>query len=197
MRIVSPIVVRMNDETAYDAVVSPTIEMSMNAATFESKPIWGATDWLLLEALQQDARLGYAELGRKVRLSAPAVAERVKRLEEAGVIAGYRAVINPRKLGYEIDAMIRLRCDGGICARVGSLVADIPEVLDCRRLAGEDSALLRVVAMSIPHLEAVLDRLLKIHSSISTTTLIVLQTPHENRPLTRAMWSAGRGFLDD
>ncbi|WP_114241399.1 Lrp/AsnC family transcriptional regulator [Dyella sp. C9] len=169
----------------------------MSAIAFESKPIWDATDWLLLEALQQDARLGYAELGRKVRLSAPAVAERVKRLEEAGVITGYRAVVNHRRLGYDIDAMIRLRCDGGICARVGSLVADIPEVLDCRRLAGEDSALLRVVAMSIAHLEAVLDRLLKIHPSISTTTLVVLQTPHENRPLTRAMWQSGRATVQD
>ena len=169
----------------------------MNVLTFESKPIWDVTDWQLLEALQQDARLGYAELGRKVRLTAPAVAERVRRLEEAGVIAGYRAVVNPRKLGYEIDAMIRLRCDGGICARVGTLVADIPEVLDCRRLAGEDSALLRVVAMSIAHLETVLDRLLKIHASISTTTLVVLQTPHENRPLTRTMWNAGRSLLED
>lgn len=187
---------RMNDESAYDADVSPTIKMSMNAATFESKPIWDATDWLLLEALQQDARLGYAELGRKVKLSAPAVAERVKRMEEAGVISGYRAVVNARKLGYEIDAMIRLRCDGGICARVGALVADIPEVLDCRRLAGEDSALLRVVAMSIPHLETVLDRLLKLHASISTTTLVVLQTPHENRPLTRTMWNAARALLE-
>ncbi|WP_199098928.1 Lrp/AsnC family transcriptional regulator [Dyella sp. ASV21] len=169
----------------------------MSAVTFESKPTWDATDWQLLEALQQDARLGYAELGRKVRLSAPAVAERVKRLEEAGVIAGYRAVVNPRKLGYEIDAMIRLRCDGGICARVGTLVADIPEVIDCRRLAGEDSALLRVVAMSVSHLETVLDRLLKLHASISTTTLIVLQTAHENRPLTRAMWTSGRSKLLD
>ena len=169
----------------------------MNAVTFESKPIWDATDWQLLEALQQDARLGYAELGRKVRLSPPAVAERVKRLEEAGVITCYRAVVNPRKLGYEIDAMIRLRCDGGICARVGSLVTDIPEVIDCRRLAGEDSALLHVVAMSISHLESVLDRLLKLHASISTTTLIVLQTPHENRPMTRAMWNAGRAVLQD
>jgi Lrp/AsnC family transcriptional regulator, leucine-responsive regulatory protein len=62
----------------------------MNAATFESKPVWDATDWQLLEALQQDARLGYAELGRKVRLSAPAVAERVKRLEEAGVMKSTR-----------------------------------------------------------------------------------------------------------
>jgi len=162
----------------------------MNALTFESKPIWDNKDWQLLEALQQDARQGYAELGRKVHLSAPAVAERVKRLEETGVITGYRATIDPRRLGYEIEAMIRLRCDGGTCARVGALVADVPEVLDCRRLAGEDSALLRVVAMSIPHLETVLDRLLKIHPSISTTTLIVLQTSHENRPLTLAMRNA-------
>jgi Lrp/AsnC family transcriptional regulator, leucine-responsive regulatory protein len=160
--------------------------------TYESKPELDPKDWQLLEALQHDARLGYAELGRKVRLSAPAVAERVKRLEEAGVIAGYRTVIEPKRLGYSIDAMVRLRCDGGICARIGKIVADVPEVLDCRRLAGEDSALLRVVAMSITHLEAVLDRLLKIHSSISTTTLIVLQTPHANRPITRVMWEAAR-----
>jgi Lrp/AsnC family transcriptional regulator, leucine-responsive regulatory protein len=167
------------------------------STTYESKPVWDAKDWQLLEALQRDARLGYAELGRKVRLSAPAVAERVKRLEEAGVIAGYRAVVDPKRLGYGIDAMVRLRCDGGICARIGKIVENIPEVLDCRRLAGEDSALLRVVAMSITHLEAVLDRLLKIHSSISTTTLIVLQTPHANRPITRAMWDAARILSQD
>ena len=70
-------------------------------------------------------------------------------------------------------------------------------MLDCRRLAGEDSALLRVVAMSIAHLEVVLDRLLKIDPSISTTTLIVLQTPHANRPLTRAMWNAARALSPD
>src|SRR5579871_4991660 len=156
--------------------------------SYVSKPEWDNTDWQLIEALQQDARLGYAELGRKVRLSPPAVAERVKRLEEAGVIAGYRAVIDPKRLGYGIEAMVRMRCDGGVCARVGSMVEGVPEVLDCRRLAGEDSAILRVVAMSITHLESVLDRLLKIHPSISTTTLIVLQNPHNNRPLTRRMW---------
>lgn len=156
----------------------------------ESKAELDARDWQLLEALQADARRGYAELGRLVRLSAPAVAERVKRLEEAGVIRGYRAVIDPKRLGYSIDAMVRLRCDGGICARIGAIVQDIPEVLDCRRLAGEDSALLHLVAMSIGHLETVLDRLLKIHPSISTTTLVVLQTPHANRPITRAMWNA-------
>ena len=165
--------------------------------TYESKPDWDAKDWQLLESLQRDARLGYAELGRKVRLSAPAVAERVKRLEEAGVITGYRAVVEPKRLGYGIDAMVRLRCDGGICARIGKIVEGVPEVLDCRRLAGEDSALLHVVAMSITHLETVLDRLLKIHPSISTTTLIVLQTPHLNRPITRAMWDAARMLPQD
>nr|WP_201797438.1 Lrp/AsnC family transcriptional regulator [Mizugakiibacter sediminis] len=158
-----------------------------------SKAALDAKDWQILEALQQDARIGYAELGRKVRLSAPAVAERVKRLEEAGVITGYRATVDPRALGYAIEAMVRVRCDGGVCARMGALVADIPEVLDCRRLAGEDSALLHVVAMSVPHLEVVLDRLLKLHGSIGTTTLVVLQAPHVNRPITRAMWHAAQG----
>src|SRR5690349_120827 len=164
---------------------------------FVSKPELDARDWQLLEALQQDARQGYAELGRQVGLSAPAVAERVKRMEEAGLIVGYRAVVDPRRLGYSIDAMIRLRCDGGICARIGVLVTDIPEVLECRRLAGEDSALLHVVALSTGHLESVLDRLLKTGASNSTTTLIVLQTPHENRPLTRAMWNAAMAMSGD
>lgn len=163
----------------------------------ESKPELDAKDWQLLEALQRDARLGYAELGRKVKLSAPAVAERVKRLEDAGVISGYRAVVEPKRLGYRIEAMVRLRCDGGICSRIGPIVADIPEVLDCRRLAGEDSAILRVVAMSITHLESVLDRLLKIHASVSTTTLVVLQAPHANRTVTRAMWDAARTLPQD
>jgi Lrp/AsnC family leucine-responsive transcriptional regulator len=158
----------------------------------ESKPALDAKDWQLLEALQQDARLGYAELGRKVKLSAPAVAERVKRLEEAGVITGYRATLDPRRLGFGISAMVRLRCEGNLCARIGTMVEDIPEVLDCRRLAGEDSALLHVVAMSVSHLEAVIDRLLKFGAS--TTTLVVLQTPHEHRPLSRAMWSAAQAL---
>ena len=162
----------------------------MESKVMEARPELDGKDWQLLEALQQDARLGYAELGRKVRLSAPAVAERVKRLEEAGVISGYRATVDPKRLGYGISAMIRLRCDGVTCARIGALVEDIPEVLECRRLAGEDSALLHVVALSVAHLEAVLDRLLKIHPSVSTTTLVVLQTPHANRPITRAMWNA-------
>ena len=161
----------------------------MAASAFESKPVLDARDWQLLELLQKDARAGYAELGRQVGLSAPAAAERVKRLEDAGVIRGYRADVDPQKLGYAIEAVIRLRCDGSICSSVGPALAGIPEVLDYRRLAGEDSGALRVIAMSVGHLEAVLDRIASFHSSISTTTLVVLQTPYANRPLARAMWS--------
>lgn len=167
----------------------------MATVTFESKPLLDAKDWQLLELLQKDARTGYAELGRQVGLSAPAAAERVKRLEDAGVIRGYRAEIEPQKLGYAIEAVIRLRCDGSVCARVGSALADIPEILDYRRLAGEDSGSLRVVAMSVSHLEAVLDRIGRFHPSISTTTLVVLQTSYRNRPLSQAMWLNGGAMV--
>jgi Lrp/AsnC family transcriptional regulator, leucine-responsive regulatory protein len=166
----------------------------MSAVTFESKSALDARDWQLLELLQKDARLGYAELGRHVGLSAPATAERVKHLEDAGVIRGYRAEVDPQKLGYAIEAVIRLRCDGSVCSSIGPALADIPEILDYRRLAGEDSGALRVIAMSVSHLEAVLDRIAGFHPSISTTTLVVLQTPYTNRSLSRTMWSNGRAM---
>jgi Lrp/AsnC family transcriptional regulator, leucine-responsive regulatory protein len=163
----------------------------MAAVAFESKPALDTRDWLLLELLQKDARAGYAQLGRQVGLSAPAVAERVKRLEDAGVIRGYRAEVDPQRLGYVIEAVIRLRCDGSVCASIGPALAEIPEILDYRRLAGEDSGSLRVIAMSVSHLEAVLDRIVRFHPSISTTTLVVLQTPYNNRSLSREMWLRG------
>jgi Lrp/AsnC family leucine-responsive transcriptional regulator len=163
----------------------------MAAVAFESKPALDTKDWQLLELLQNDARTGYAELGRQVGLSAPAAAERVKRLEDAGVIRRYRAEVDPQRLGYVIEAVIRLRCDGSVCGSLGPALAEIPEILDYRRLAGEDSGSLRVIAMSVSHLEAVLDRIVRYHSSISTTTLVVLQTPYNNRPLSREMWLRG------
>jgi Lrp/AsnC family leucine-responsive transcriptional regulator len=170
---------------------------ALESKVMEPKPELDGKDWQLLEALQQDARLGYAELGRKVRLSAPAVAERVKRLEEAGVITGYRASVNPKRLGYGISAMIRLRCDGITCARIGTLVEDIPEVLECRRLGGVDSALVVVVGLWWGEVVWVLVGVLLCGGRNSTTTLIVLQTPHEHRPLTRAMWNAALAMSRD
>src|SRR5262249_50624898 len=117
----------------------------------DSKAALDGLDWRLLQALQRDARASYAELGRIVGLSPPAVAERVKRLEDAGVIQGYRAIIDPAKVGLGITAVVRMRCPGEVCARLGSVVEHIPEVIDCRRVTGEDSGILTVVASSIPH----------------------------------------------
>lgn len=181
----------LNGEDAYIGRTTPFKRSHMAAIAFESKPTLDAKDWQLLELLQKDARTGYAELARQVGLSAPAAAERVKRLEDAGVIRGYRAEVDPQRLGYAIEAVIRLRCDGSVCSSIGPALADIPEILDYRRLAGEDSGSLRVIAMSVSHLEAVLDRIVRFHPSISTTTLVVLQTSYSNRPLSRAMWLAG------
>jgi Lrp/AsnC family leucine-responsive transcriptional regulator len=91
-----------------------------------------------------------------------------------------------------IEAAIRLRCDGGIGSRVGQVRAAIAELLDERWLAGEDFGSRRVIARSGAHLKAALERVLKVHPSISTTPLAVLQTPGRNRPRSPAGWRAGR-----
>ncbi|GGF28197.1 transcriptional regulator [Aliidongia dinghuensis] len=150
----------------------------------DSKVELDALDWRLLQALQRDARASYAELGRTVGLSPPAIAERVRRLEEAGVIQGYRAILDPAKVGLGITAVVRMRCPGEICSRLGDLIAHIPEVIDCRRVTGEDSGILTVVATSIPHLQEVIDELVAFGT---TTTLVVTATAFRDRPIERAI----------
>lgn len=112
----------------------------------------------LLRLLQENARSSYSELGRAVGLSAPAVAERVRRLEEAGVITGYHAAINPAKIGLPLLAYMRLGEVGDRGDRVAALVRDMPEVLECHRVTGSDSYILKIMATSIAHLETLIDR---------------------------------------
>lgn len=150
----------------------------------DSKVELDVLDWRLLQALQRDARASYAELGRVVGLSPPAVAERVRRLEDVGVIQGYRAIVDPAKVGLAITAIIRMRCPGEMCGRLGDLIAHIPEVIDCRRVTGEDSGILTVVATSIRHLQEVIDELVKFGS---TTTLVVTATAFRDRLIDRAI----------
>ena len=108
----------------------------------------------LLQALQQNARLSYTELGRQVGLSAPAVGERVRRLEEAGIISGYHASVDPAALGLTITAFIRLSTAGerGDTARLNALLLDLPEVIECHGITGTDSYIFKVVVASVPHL---------------------------------------------
>jgi len=132
----------------------------------------------VLDELQGDARLSMAELGRRVGLSAPAVGERVQRLEQAGVITGYRAELDPRALGYQLTAIVRVKPGPRQLQRIPELAAAIPEVAECHRITGEDCFFLKVHLRSIEELGSLLDRLL-VHGE--TTTSIVNASPIPRR----------------
>jgi Lrp/AsnC family transcriptional regulator, leucine-responsive regulatory protein len=132
----------------------------------------------VLEELVQDGRISMAELGRRVGLSAPAMAERVQRLERAGVITGYRAELDPAALGFPVSAVVRIRPAPGQLQRVREIAAETPEVGECYRITGEDCYLMRLHLRSIDDLEELLDRFTPYGQ---TTTSIVHSTPVPRR----------------
>lgn len=134
----------------------------------------------LLEELQADARLSIAELGRRVNLSAPAVAERLQRLERAGVITGYRAAVDPKALGYPIAAFVRIRPTTRRLQQIPQLAREIPEIVECHRVTGEDCYVLKLHLRSMDDLEDILDRLIVLGQ---TTTSIIHSSPLDGRPL--------------
>ena len=138
------------------------------------------TNRRLLAELQDDARLSLAELGRRVGLSSPAVAERVARLERDGVITGYRATIDPRALGLALSTVIRIRPAPGRLANVAELAQRTPEVIECRRITGEDCYILLAHVRDVLHLEDVIDRFAVLGQ---TTTSIVQSSPVPTRGL--------------
>lgn len=144
-------------------------------------------DWRLLRELQADARLSYNELARRVGLSAPSVAERVRRMEDAGVIVGYRAEVDPEKVGLPVLALVQMRCDHGRCLLSTFRATDFPEVLEIHKLSGERCAALKVAAESVTHLEVVVDRLSK-HGEMWTA--LILSSPLERRAID---WEDGPG----
>ncbi|MBK1615403.1 ArsR family transcriptional regulator [Rubrivivax gelatinosus] len=133
-------------------------------------------DTRLLAELQADARLSLAELGRRVHLSQPAVAERVRKLEAAGVITGYRATVNLGALGYGIRALVRVgRTD---YARMLELIAQTAEIANAWNITGEDSWMLEIAVTDVAHLDAVVSRLCLL---AETSTSIILKTLCEHR----------------
>ena len=133
----------------------------------------------VLEELQRDPRLSMSELGRRVGLSSPAVTERVRRLEEAGVIQGYRLELNPVALGLPITAYIRIRPNPGQLPRIAELAQQIPEVVECHRVTGEDCFILKVHIPAIDQLDRLLDSFLLYGS---TTTSLIQSSPVPLRP---------------
>lgn len=136
-------------------------------------------DQKILQLLQQDARISHAEIGRQVHLSQPAVSERIKRLEANQVIRGYRADVNPKALGYNITAMIRVSTQQG--RPYANYVAACPEIIDCYTVTGEDGAVMRVLATDVEHLQRIINEL---NAFGSTSTAIVLTTHVAAKALT-------------
>jgi Lrp/AsnC family leucine-responsive transcriptional regulator len=118
-----------------------------------------AVDWRILAELQADARLSQNELSRRVNLSAPSVAERVRRLSDAGVINGYSARVDPAALGRPVQAFVQLDCYGPRCILKDPAVLDWPEVLELHRVTGDGCSLLRVAVADIGQFQDLVDRL--------------------------------------
>ncbi|KGN31286.1 AsnC family transcriptional regulator [Knoellia sinensis KCTC 19936] len=132
------------------------------------------TNRRILTALADDPRLSTAALARKVAMSTPAVRERVKRLEEAGVIRGYRLDIDPAAIGLPVAAWVRIRPGPGQLPKVAELAAKIPHVSECHRISGEDCFLVKVHVARIEDLEGVLDQFLLFGQ---TTSSFVVSSP--------------------
>jgi Lrp/AsnC family leucine-responsive transcriptional regulator len=142
------------------------------------------TNWALLDELQRDARLTYSELSRRVHLSAPAVAERIRRMEEAGILVGYHAQIDPSRLGWAIHAIVRMSCHGPKCVLRDPQVRDWPEVVAIDRVTGDSCSILRVVAPTVARFEDLIDRLA---SYGRPESMMVLSTALSWKPLTAAV----------
>lgn len=136
--------------------------------------------WSILAELQENGRIQLAELGRRVGLSNPAVIERVRRMEEAGIISSYRAEIDYKKVGLPVCAFIRVRVVGNLIPRVIDVAKKMTEVYECHRIAGEDTFLLKVYVPTSEALEKVVDSLTPY---VATTTMLVFSSPVTRRTI--------------
>jgi len=138
-------------------------------------------DRKLIQILQEDARMSYAELGRQVGLTTPAVIERVRKLEDSKIICGYRAEIDTARVGLPILAFVRMSITGVDYSHIIEVAESSNEVLECHRGTGEDSFIMKVAVSSVEHLQEVIDRLTPYGI---TTTTIVLSSPVKKRAIT-------------
>ncbi|WP_062059794.1 Lrp/AsnC family transcriptional regulator [Aquimarina longa] len=138
------------------------------------------TNWAILDALQHNARLSNAEIGRKVGLSSPAVAERIKKMEDYGVLEGYTANVSYTKIGYQLKAMITLRAFMGRLKPFLIKVSEFKEVVNCYRITGNENIIMEVVLKDQIHLQEFIDRLIT-YGEVKTH--IILSNLIENSPI--------------
>jgi Lrp/AsnC family leucine-responsive transcriptional regulator len=138
----------------------------------------------ILSALAEDSRTALKDIARRVGLSSPSVAERIRRLEEVGIIEGYGATLNPQALGLPLAVSIRVRPLPGELKRVSALLASKPEIIECDRVTGDDCFIAKAVVASVADLEKLIDDLLPL---ATTNTAIIQSSPVRRRmpPLDR------------
>ncbi len=134
--------------------------------------------WKIIREMQINARITFAELGRRVGLTTPAVIERVRKLEDAKIITGYRAEIDAAKVGFPVTAFIRMSISGIDYSHIIEVAKKSSEVLECHRGTGGDSFILKVAVSDVEHLQNLIDKLTPYGI---TTTSIVLSSPVKNR----------------
>ncbi|MEW1837668.1 Lrp/AsnC family transcriptional regulator [Nonomuraea angiospora] len=149
--------------------------------TYESKEI-DALDRRILTELQIDARISFAELGRRVALSAPAVADRVQRLEETGVIIGYRAEVDPRALGFPVTVMVRIRPAVRELQRISKIAQEVPQIVECYRMTGDDCFYFTMHLRAVDELEPILD-LFTPYGQTTTSLIHTASVPRRPLPL--------------
>lgn len=141
-------------------------------------------DWSILEELQKDARLTFAEIGRRVNLSAPSVAERIQKMKDADIINGYAVSLNLNRLGLPVMAFIRMSLNGLKAEKVIEKAKKVSEVLECHRATGSDCVIMKVRVSSIEKLENLTD---KFTSFGQLTTSVVLSTSFEQKVIDQEM----------
>ncbi|MDR2293630.1 MAG: Lrp/AsnC family transcriptional regulator [Microbacterium sp.] len=137
-------------------------------------------DTAILVALQESGRLSVADLSRRIMMSHSATAERLRRLEESGVITGYAATVDPERLGYTILAYLRLRYPSSVYEPLHALLAEIPEVVEAHHVTGDDCFIMKVLATNMKHLEQISGR---IGTLGNVTTSVAYSSPLPARPV--------------
>ena len=155
--------------------------------TLETSPLIDDIARKLLEELQKNARASFADLGRVIGLSASATAERVRRLEDAGVIRGYRADLDPASLGLNITALIRMTADGVQYHQLMNFLNSCEQVRECSHVTGGDALMMKVLVSSIEQLEALIMKLL--HFGVPTTSIVLSTTLVRN---VHQLWPKGK-----
>ena len=150
--------------------------------------------WNILRELQDNARIAFSELGRRVGLSTPAVVERVRQMEDAGIIRGFHAEVDPAKLGLGVLAFIRVKVSGTKLQNFTEVVRSCPEALECHRVTGSESFIVKVAVTDINNLESVIDALMPYEA---TTTSMILSSPLPWSAVKRPVPPPGESGNDD